>query len=225
MSKKVLRILISTVICFCLISNILFSVQYFYYYLKFQEEYTFATNWSKGKNTLKIPYIVLEWIRNTSQIIFVTGIPLVFAVNYFLTGRWRELKVIIQDLRQEIVVPSTYYKRCRISCLILTVLFLTVGLFKKIKFIWINHLITHFRNWYCLAISIRWKQVIIIRLEKQKIIRPLIIYHFFSIRLESILKIVWNFTKISPLGLVLQYNHPWLPFLLFSRSSHGLPHW
>ncbi len=129
MSKKTLRILTCTFICFCLISNILFSAQYFYYYLKFQEEYTFATNWTKGKNILKIPYIVLEWIRNISQITFVTGIPLVFATNYFLTGRWQELKIIIQDLRQKIVFPSNFYRRCRISSFFLTVLSITVSLF------------------------------------------------------------------------------------------------
>jgi len=81
MGKGALRILISTIICLCLIANILFSAQYFYYYLKFQGEYTFGVNYVISKNTLKIPYIVLEWIKNTSQIFCVTGIPLAFAAK------------------------------------------------------------------------------------------------------------------------------------------------
>ncbi len=127
MSRKTSRIFICTIVCFCLISNILFSAQYFYHYLKFQEGYTFGSNYVISKNTLKIPYIVLEWMRNTSQILCVTGIPLAFAANYYFTGRWRELQTIIQDLRQEIVFPSTFYRRCRIGCFIITVLFLTVS--------------------------------------------------------------------------------------------------
>ena len=129
MSKKALRILICASICFCLVTNILFSAQYFYYYFKFQREITFAVNWVKAKKTLKIPYIVLEWIKNISQIFFVTGVPLVFFANYFVTGRWRELKISIKDIRKEIVFSSTFYRRCGISCFTLTVLSITVSLF------------------------------------------------------------------------------------------------
>ena len=47
MNKKTLRILVCTFICFCLITNIIFSAQYFYYYFEFQKEFTLAVcaNW------------------------------------------------------------------------------------------------------------------------------------------------------------------------------------
>lgn len=122
MKKKAMRVFICTIVCFCLIANIIFSAQYFYYYIQFQVEYTFSVR----QNSLKIPYIVLEWIRNISQILYVTGIPLAFAANYFMTGRWRELKTIIQELHQEIAFPLPFYRRCKISCFVLTVMSLTV---------------------------------------------------------------------------------------------------
>ncbi len=112
--KKVFRIILFIVVIFSLILNIFFSVNYAIRFIRDQNRS--VSSQSNKNRSLKIPNTVLEWLKNMFQILFITGVPIIFAANFYLTGRWRELTNTIQKLDREIEFSSIFYNRCRRCC-------------------------------------------------------------------------------------------------------------
>ena len=133
--KKVFRIILFIVVIFSLILNIFFSVNYTIRFIRDQNRS--VSSQSDKSRSLKIPNTVLEWLKNMFQILFVTGVPLIFTVNVYLTGRWRELTKTIQNLDREIRFSSSFYNRCRRCCCSSIFLAFLVSLFQCLyKFNW-----------------------------------------------------------------------------------------
>ena len=112
--KKGIRIIIFIVVSFSLILNIFFSVNYTIRFIRDQNRS--VSSQSNKNRSLKIPNTVLEWLKNMFQILFITGVPIIFASNFYLTGRWRDLTITIQKLDREIGFSSIFYSRCRKCC-------------------------------------------------------------------------------------------------------------
>ena len=129
--KKVFRIFIFIAVTFSLTLNIFFSVNYTIRFIRDQNRS--VSGKSNENRFLKIPNTVLEWLKNMFQIMFATGVPILFAANFYFTGRWRELTNTIQKLDREIRFSSIFYNRCRRCCYFSMFLALLVISFFQIK--------------------------------------------------------------------------------------------
>lgn len=76
----------------------------------------------KIKDANMFPY---EWhflFKYVVEQTFKFGVPLIFAFQFYLTGRFQYIFSIIRKFDEEIIFPSDFYRKCRKRCILLIVI-------------------------------------------------------------------------------------------------------
>lgn len=50
---------------------------------------------------------------------YVAGIPLIFAIKFYFTGKFQEIFISIHKIERKLTLPSSFYRKCLIGCLFL----------------------------------------------------------------------------------------------------------
>lgn len=74
-----------------------------------------------------LPMAVSALFQFVMKLIFMTGIPLVFAIQFYLTGRFQQMLSSLQKLDEKLSLPASYHRKCsRKTCIYLIIISLTV---------------------------------------------------------------------------------------------------
>ena len=73
-----------------------------------------------------IPFDFAELARVCLEPIYITGIPFVFSFQFYFTGKLQKIWNSILKFDEKLLLPSSFYRKCRKRCLLLIAISLLV---------------------------------------------------------------------------------------------------
>jgi len=77
--------------------------------------------WDNTKNAYTVPRKLMDIFSKIFDKIFIIMVPLLFAVNYYFTGRWDNVWVCIQRIDREIVLGNNFKRQCKRQCIFIII--------------------------------------------------------------------------------------------------------
>jgi len=109
----------------CLFINCFYNIYDFLKDLKvlFVCERRASDRMSDDEAWLLLPTTVHNLFRSFSTPGFLLGVPLVFTLQFYLTGRLGKIWILIREIAERVLIrPNDFYRNCRRLCLFLIVI-------------------------------------------------------------------------------------------------------
>lgn len=106
----------------CLLINCFFNIYDLLKDMKdvFVCERHFIHRFSKKSIWLLLPMTANDLFQKFSTPIFLLGVPLVFALQFYLTRRLEKMWILIREIAERVLMlPNYFYRKCRNQCLFL----------------------------------------------------------------------------------------------------------
>jgi len=114
-----IRLVLNIIVCLSLFINISCNIKYMIDYCSYlSQSMAYMRQSGIRKGDYQIPYFTLNYLNTILKNIYALGIPLLFAVEFYITGKWQEIWKCIKIIDQEIKLPKAFYRQCRKCCII-----------------------------------------------------------------------------------------------------------
>jgi len=110
-----IRLVINIIVFLSLFINISCNVKYMMDDCSYSRQ---SFEYLRHGNDYQIPYFTLTYLYTILKNMYSLGIPLLFAVEFYITGRWQEIWNCIMIIDQEIRGSRVFYRHCRKCCII-----------------------------------------------------------------------------------------------------------